>query len=100
MLGIPESEVSKRFRGSQVGITNNGNEFTVSPGRTDLAYTILALGDLSCENGLPALGRLKVNYTLKSGQALHFMGDVQQTYCGTGGGTLIWFNWGILPSTS
>jgi hypothetical protein len=96
MLGIPASDAQKRFRGSQPGIFNTPS-CTIRPGRTDFAYTILALGDLSFENGLPALGSSRTKYSLRSGEALHFMGDLEQTYGDTGGGTLIWFHWSNLP---
>jgi len=98
MLGISASEVRKQFGGSQPGIVNTLKR-TVKPGRTEYAYTILALGDLSSENGLPALRSTKEQFSLKSGQALHFMGDVQQNYSGIEGGTFIWFHWS-LPDAS
>jgi hypothetical protein len=96
ILGISPSEVPKRFLGSYPGFANS-IKCIVKPGRTDKAYTILALGDLSFDNGLPALGVSKAKFTLKSGEALHFMGDLQQIYSGRGGGTLIWFHWSFLP---
>jgi hypothetical protein len=97
ILGVTLEDALKRFRGSQPGIANRT---TVKPGRTDLAYTIVALGDLSTDNGLPALGSSKSKRTLKSGEALHFMGDLQQTYSSAGGGTLIWFQWSNMSSAS
>ena len=73
---------------------------STQPGRTDWVFTIVALGELSYDNGLPALGSKAVKYTLKSGEALHFIGDLKQSYSGRGGGTCIWFHWSNLPSTS
>ncbi|RFU26589.1 hypothetical protein B7463_g9746, partial [Scytalidium lignicola] len=96
ILGISTSEVQRRFQGARPGIFNPLSGMTVTSGRTDLVYTVLALGDLSYDNGLPALGSSKKKYELKSGQALHFMGDLEQSYSSTGGGTLIWFQWSNL----
>jgi hypothetical protein len=61
--------------------------------RTDYVYTILALNDMSYTNGLPALGHDAKEYSLRKGEALHFMGDQKQTWSGQGGGNLIWFYW-------
>jgi len=96
ILGIPTSDVQKRFRGAQPGICNR-LPYTAKPGRTDYACTILALGDLSYEEGLPTLGSSEVKHSLKSGEALHFIGDLDQKYGEAGGGTLIWFYWSNLP---
>jgi hypothetical protein len=96
ILRIPPSAVRSRFLGSSPGFINTV-ECIVNPGRTDKAYTILALGDVSFENGLPMLGASKTKFSLKSGEALHFMGDLQQIYSGGSGGALIWFHWSYLP---
>jgi len=60
-------------------------------------YSVIACGDLSFENELPALGDSKTKFIMRSGEALHFLGDVPLTYSGTGGGTLIWLYWNNLP---
>lgn len=74
---------------------NAAGRVEVQPGRTDIAFTIIALGDLSFENGLPALGKLGDQFTLKSGEALHFLGDVRRIYGGKGG-ILLLLQWSTL----
>jgi hypothetical protein len=96
MLKVPPSEVRSQFLGSSPGFTNTV-ECIVNPGRTDKAYTILAMGDMSFENGLPMLGASKTKFSLKSGEALHFMGGLEQIYRGGSGGALIWFHCSCLP---
>ena len=57
-------------------------------------YTIVALGELNFSNGLPAFGEggeyKKV--ALRSGEALHFRGDVKRAYNRRGGIYLL-FQW-------
>jgi hypothetical protein len=96
MLEIPTQDIQQRFRGAEPGICNELLH-TAKPGRTDFVCTILALGDLSCDEGLPALGSSKVRHSLKSGEVLHFMGDLVQVYDKASGGTLIWMYWSNLP---
>lgn len=42
------------------------------------------------------LGASITRFTLKSREALHSMGDLQEMYDGGGGGTLISFHWNSL----
>ena len=58
------------------------------------ALTILALGELSYENGLPAVGRPPVAPgRLRSGYAMHISADEMQTYKGEGGGFALLMLW-------
>ncbi|KAH0553002.1 hypothetical protein GP486_006802 [Trichoglossum hirsutum] len=57
-------------------------------GKHGLAFTFIALGQLSDVNGFLALGSLNpTSFNLESGQALHCLGDLEQRF-GTGGGGL------------
>jgi hypothetical protein len=92
LLRTTPDQVPGHFACSYPGFTNT-SESVVRPDRKYLVHTILAIGDLSFDNGLPALGQSKQKFTLRSGEALHFMGDVQQIYCGVGEEALIWIHW-------
>jgi len=96
LLQIDHSKVRSRYRGSGPATINAAGRVEVQPGRTDMAFTIIALGDLSFGNGLPALGQLGDQFSLKSGEALHFLGDVRRVYEGKGGLLLLlqWSNLG------
>lgn len=58
------------------------------------ALTILALGELSYDNGLPAGGRPPVApERLRSYYAMHISADKTQTYKGEGGGFALLMLW-------
>ncbi|TPX23104.1 hypothetical protein DIZ76_012426 [Coccidioides immitis] len=98
LLQVQESEILKRFRGSELCVCNKlGAERQQKSLRTDWIYSILALENLSYSNGLPALGKERRKFELKAGEALHFRGDLQQSWSGEGGGVLLWFYWSALP---
>lgn len=88
----------KRFRGSQLCVCNSlGKDRLQQSPRTDYVYSIVALSDLSCSNGLPKLGQEQVEFDLKSGEVLHFKGDLNRYWSGNGGGVLLWYYWDALP---
>ena len=94
LLGIESERVKSRFIGSEPGTCIElGQEFHQKSLRTDYVFSILALNDMSYMNGLLALGKEKTKHELKKGEALHFMGDLPQTWSGKGGGNFIWFYW-------
>jgi hypothetical protein len=98
LLNVPTSKVMERFRGSEPGICNDIPKEHRKSLRTDWVYTIIAIGSLSYQNGLVALGNKHDKFELKSGQSLHFLGDVPQLWSGKGGGTLLWLYWSNLPT--
>jgi len=58
------------------------------------ALTILALGGLSYDNGLPAVGSPPVvPKLLKSGYAMHLSAGERQTFKGEGGGCALLMLW-------
>ena len=99
IMNISVLNLKERYRGCVPAIFGEPTIESAQPGRTDWVITVLALGELSYDNSLPALGSEATKHTLKSGEVLHFVGDIKQTYSGTGGGTCKWFHWSNLSST-
>jgi hypothetical protein len=64
-----------------------------APIAIDRAWTIIALQIINYSNGLPALGARKEMAQLSPGDALHFRGDVAQTYGENGGGLCTMIEW-------
>jgi len=88
MLHVKPSALPKRFIGSSPTVFHGGL-IQIRSGRPDIVYTIIALGELTSSNGLPTLGEKEKDFYLKSGEALHFGGDVMRTYAGKGGVLLL-----------
>lgn len=71
-----------------------------TPVAGDRAWTIIALQTVSYSNGLPALGVGEERTQLNPGDALHFLGDVAQTYGGGGGGLCTMIEWSYFKEGS
>lgn len=89
--------IRNRYIGSHPVILNAPHRINARPGRTEIAWTLIALEDLSFAQGLPALGQPPNQISLRSGEAVHFWGDVWRTYHGKGG-MIFLLQWNALES--
>ena len=86
LLKIDVANVRSRYTGTHpIMFLNTQNRPSIcTAGRPDWVITFLAYRRLYHGNGLNALKEEHVEFELESGSALHFLGDVKQTFSGIG----------------